>query len=119
MGNIKSDYILAKFDVGGIQDYIFATNRLRENAGASYQVTRIMEEFLLESFREAADEETWRCSWTGSWQIDCAAADERMMAEVIYIGGGNAVALFQESGFFCRVGEKLGIKAAVKMPASI
>ena len=56
MGNNKSDYILAKFDVGGIQDYIFATNRLRENAGASYQVTRIMEEFLLESFREAADE---------------------------------------------------------------
>ena len=32
MGNNKSDYILAKFDVGGIQDYIFATNRLRENA---------------------------------------------------------------------------------------
>lgn len=26
MGNNKSDYILAKFDVGGIQDYIFATN---------------------------------------------------------------------------------------------
>ena len=57
MGNKKSDYVLAKFDVGGIQDYIFATNRLRENAGGSYQVTRIMEEFLLESFREAADQE--------------------------------------------------------------
>lgn len=115
MGNNKSDYILAKFDVGGIQDYIFATNRLRENAGASYQVTRIMEEFLLESFREAADEENVEVllDWKLADRLRLPQ-DERMMAEVIYIGGGNAVALFRNLEFFCRVGEKLGIKAAVK-----
>lgn len=115
MGNNKSDYILAKFDVGGIQDYIFATNRLRENAGASYQVTRIMEEFLLESFREAADEKNVEVllDWKLADRLRLPQ-DERMMAEVIYIGGGNAVALFRNLEFFCRVGEKLGIKAAVK-----
>ena len=115
MGNNKSDYILAKFDVGGIQDYIFATNRLRENAGASYKVTRIMEEFLLESFREAADEKNVEVllDWKLADRLRLPQ-DERMMAEVIYIGGGNAVALFRNLEFFCRAGEKLGIKAAVK-----
>lgn len=102
MENKRSDYILAKFDIGGIQDYIFATNRLRENAGASYQVTRIMEEFLLESFQEAADEENVKVllDWKLA-ELLCLQQDERIMAEIIYIGGGNAVALFRNLGFFC------------------
>lgn len=115
MENKKNNYILAKFDVGGIQDYIFATNRLRENAGASYQVTRIMEEFLPESFQEAAARENVKVilDWKHEAQL-LLPQDEEIMAEIIYIGGGNGVALFRNLEFFCRVGEKLGIKAAIK-----
>ena len=53
MDSKSNTYILAKYDVSGIQQYIFATNRLRENVGASFQVTRILEEYLPEAIKAA------------------------------------------------------------------
>lgn len=111
MGNKNSKYILAKYDVSGIQDYIFATNRLRENAGASYQVTRVLDEFLLEAFRDAADPDEVVLDWRkedGFGFLD----NEDIKAEIIYIGGGNAMAIFRDGELFYKIGEKLGIMAA-------
>lgn len=114
MENDKNKYILAKFDVSGIQDYIFATNRLRENAGASYQVTRIMEEFLVQSFQEAADKENMiDVEWKESDGLHLPE-DENILAEIIYIGGGNGVALFRDMDFFRRVGSIFGKKIATE-----
>ncbi len=114
MTSRKSNYILAKYDVSGIQDYIFATNRLRENAGASYQVTRILEEFLIEAFREAAEQENAAIilDWKHEEKLRLPE-DETIKAEIIYIGGGNAVALFRGMDLFQRIGEILAVKAAV------
>ena len=53
MDSKSKGYLLAKFDISGIQRYIFATNRLVENVGASYQVTKILETYLPDSIREA------------------------------------------------------------------
>lgn len=50
-------YILAQYDISGIQDYIFATNRLRENVGASYNVNRILNLFLPDAINEAVKTE--------------------------------------------------------------
>ena len=55
MESKRNTYILAKFDVSGIQQYIFATNRLRENVGASSQVTKILEEYLPIAIGEETD----------------------------------------------------------------
>ena len=113
MNTRGSNYILAKFDVSGIQDYIFASNRLRENAGASCQVTRILGEFLTEAFKEAADlrQAEIRLDWQEAKALRLPE-DERIMAEILYIGGGNAVALFRDPELFRRTGEKLAVKAA-------
>lgn len=113
MGSKANDYLLAKYDVSGIQDYIFATNRLRENAGASHQVTEVLEKHLLEAFREAAAQEGVPIEL--DWGLDDRlrlTEDAKIMAEIVYIGGGNAMALFRSRSLYHRVGQRLGIMAA-------
>lgn len=110
MSSINSRYILAKYDVSGIQDYIFATNRLQEIAGASYQVTRVLEEFLIQVFRQEASPEEVILEWNNGDGLRLLE-HENIRAEIIYIGGGNAVVLFRDRKLFCKTGEKLAIQA--------
>ena len=39
-------------------------------------------------------------------------ASENIKAEIIYIGGGNAVVLFRDHELFRKIGERMGMKAA-------
>lgn len=111
---MKSNYILAKYDVSGIQDYIFTTNRLREIAGASYQVTRILEEYLVEALQEIAHVHQIKVVTDWEGQKVLLPDKEQVKAEIIYIGGGNAVVLFREIELFCQVGEILGKRLAAE-----
>lgn len=118
-----SDYILAKYDVSGIQNYIFATNRLQENVGASYHVTKILEEFLQQALRDAAaklkEEGEMDCEVILEWYpknepeskpISLAIKDNlEIAAEIIYIGGGNAMVMYRGREI-CRTAELLFAK---------
>lgn len=105
-------YILAKYDVSGIQEYIFATNRLRENAGASCQVTRILEQYLPDAIEEAVSRQAYILSWKTGNELKLLE-DEGIAAEIIYIGGGNAMVLFRERAAFQKVCQILGRQVAV------
>ncbi len=111
----SNDYILAKYDVSGIQSYIFATNRLRENAGASYQVTRILEEFLPEAMKgvlsDNGEVKTVITKWDRQDSLSLPE-DEGIQAEIVYIGGGNAVVLYRTKEQYIKVGQNLGRKVA-------
>lgn len=82
-------YIATVIDTTGIQSYIFGSNRLRENIGASYLVEQV----------------------TNDW-VKCFLADENYLgAELVYTGGGNAVIIFKDENqaieFIKQISEKL------------
>lgn len=112
MESKRNTYILAKFDVSGIQQYIFATNRLRENVGASSQVTKILEEYLPIAIGEETDpQKRTVLEWEKESKLRISE-DERIEVEIVYIGGGNAMVIFRSREVFQNVCKNLGAKVA-------
>ena len=90
---IKLQAIL--FDTRSIQKYIFASNRLKTNIGASFLVESAFSRELLHVLRERfgedeVDDATWREVESPDW----TKMEQR--CRIGYIGGGNALVLFSE-----------------------
>ena len=82
------------FDTRSIQKYIFSSNRLKANIGASHIVDRVFDDVLLPAVRKVLGEETLdERSWGQPEKIDWT--DMQTVARVGYIGGGNALLLFR------------------------
>jgi hypothetical protein len=82
--------VLSVFECASIQSYIFASNRLRENVGASQLVVEALDGDLprsIEAVVPGSRTEDWRTNpqaWLANGDV----------AEVLYIGGGNAFVFF-------------------------
>lgn len=105
--------ILAIYDVSGIQEYIFASRRMTENIGGSMIVSDILKthlhQILVDTFfkRLAKDETKFEMKDNASIQ-----------AEIVYIGGGNAVIAYRNmEGYDC-VNVKL-VKKILEVSASL
>lgn len=90
---IKLQAIL--FDTRSIQKYIFASNRLKTNIGASFLVECAFSRELLHVLRELfgegeVDDATWREEESPDW------TKMEQKCRIGYIGGGNALVLFRE-----------------------
>lgn len=82
------------FDTRSIQKYIFSGNRLKTNIGASYMVDCVFADVLLPCIREVLgndelDAVTWQDVAEPDWSVMTTKA------RVGYIGGGNALIIFQ------------------------
>lgn len=88
-----AEYILTALDVTGIQRYIFNSNRLKENVGASELVYRATMRYVFEalppSSHNVVDIET------GSLDASKTIEAGNIQAEVVYAAGGNVLILFQ------------------------
>jgi len=84
-------YTLTVVDTTGIQDYIFGTNNLRQNVGASYLIDCATRQWAVEALPNPHNvlDLDGDPSFT-----DQAIEDGELKAEVIYAGGGNIVILF-------------------------
>ncbi len=85
-------------DTVSIQNYIFRSNKLKENLGASFLVEQIYDSYLAEALSKVAkstseEEKQHLYEWENSNADvpECANG-----VEIGYIGGGNALLFFQQ-----------------------
>ncbi len=87
-------YVVTLLDTTGIQSYIFNSNRLRENLGASYLISQ--------ATGDVESEKDWIRSNLENPEIGVSQNKvyepidkSRLNAELVYAGGGNAMLLFK------------------------
>lgn len=89
-----SRYTLTIVDTTGIQDYIFGTNNLQQNVGASYLVECATRKWVVEALRGSSNVHNVIDLDSETPFTDQAIEDGMLQAEVVYAGGGNTVILF-------------------------
>ena len=92
MGN---KFYAVLIDTASIQEYIFMSNKLKENVGASFLVERVFREELNAALSKIFDGENVNLN---SWKEnpDRNPVFDTVSFEIGYIGGGNALILFKD-----------------------
>lgn len=104
--------ILALYDITGIQDYIFSSSKMKENLGASIIVQKIFDDYLIDAIQEYDNINT-RPLWK-EYNNFLIKTDSKIKAEVIYIGGGNALVVYKDKESFKSVNKILSNKVLEK-----
>lgn len=81
-------------DTTGIQPYIFGSNRLRENVGASHLVVQATEHWAFEVLRSMTTNVGADDSLNDDLRME--VLEHNLAAEVVYAGGGNLVVIFRD-----------------------
>lgn len=81
-----NEYVLTVIDTTGIQPYIFNSNRLRENIGASYLVNQATNQWVKDKLQEIGVPEAQQQEPIEAGNLE---------AELIYASGGNAIIIFR------------------------
>jgi hypothetical protein len=97
---------LTMYDVTGIQDYIFQSNELKENIGASTLVAKMTSDFLYQALETTIGT---TLAIISDWkdQEFQMIHDQQLLAEVIYSGGGNALVAYRNPEIAAKVNKKL------------
>ncbi|GBC77427.1 hypothetical protein HRbin08_00905 [bacterium HR08] len=83
-------------DTAQIQPYIFGSNRLRENVGASHLVAQATTAWAKEAVRQVAARHNIQSEGTLDDTKSIENPSDPLDAEVLYAGGGNFVVLFRD-----------------------
>ncbi len=93
---------LTMLDTTGIQEYVFRSNRLQENIGASEIVYRVTTQWAFDALDheklthnvKLGNRETGEWGWKDKNAPGLPVSD--WDAEVVYAGGGNTLILFRD-----------------------
>ena len=94
---------LAIYDITGIQNFIFSTNRLKENLGGSIIVKNASEDLLKEAIKSKCNNTLEEIK---SKEINWAEHE----AVIVYLGGGNALVVFKDKDKAKKITRKLSKK---------
>lgn len=96
-------FTVTVLDTTGIQPYIFGSNRLRENIGASYLVSQATDNWVREALEKLKNQIKQEVYAFNPEQHQPAAKphieDDELAAELVYAGGGNTVLLFSNKQY--------------------
>ena len=81
-------------EVKGIQEYLFRSNELRENIGASHIVQQVTEHELQQELESRFPDAHNLGAERKSKQME--KPNDRLQVELLYAGGGNTVLLFRD-----------------------
>jgi hypothetical protein len=101
--------ILAVYDTTGIQNYIFASNKLAENVGASKLVKDIFSKTLPDAICSVTEHAS--AKWSEGGKLNPS-----LHAEIVYEGGGNAFVVFRDEPIFQSVTEKFLTEVSANAP---
>lgn len=120
-----SNFVATIIDTSGIQPYIFGSNRLRENIGASHLVAEATNSWVKESLGRLSQElqRQGKPKSAVHTRINDPSArphiensDDNLAAELVYTGGGNAIALFQTLEYAIQFTQILTLRALQEAP---
>lgn len=103
--------ILSVYDLSGIQEYIFSSNKLRDICGGSEKVKSILDSELKEIIKKYLNTNT---DWEKKEKIKIFS--EGLDAEIYYSGGGNAVVLYRNETIMKHVNGQLSKKILLEIP---
>jgi hypothetical protein len=106
-----NDCVLTVVDTSGIQSYVFGSNRLRENVGASELVLQATGAWIYETLPQIG-----RTNVVDGGMHHELKLEDGLAAELIYTGGGNALVLFASRPLAVRWAMLLTEKALRKAP---
>lgn len=106
---------LSVFDVSGIQNYLFKSSKLKENLGASQLVTDLLEKMLPASIKYVCNGSKCITDWQGATEFSIAKSSS-IAAEIVYVGGGNAMVAFSDKNIAVEVTKKLSMEIIKKAP---
>jgi hypothetical protein len=90
-----SKYIATVIDTTGIQKYIFGSNRLKENVAGSYLVKLATDDWVKECLTDMGN--VYIPKRNSSQADPRINEDRKILAELVYSGGGNTFLLFRDT----------------------
>ncbi len=108
-----SQWTVTVIDTVGIQSYIFGSNVLKQNLGASELVRRATQDWVYQELNEIG---ATNVSQEGTFNDQVATEHSSMTSELVYAGGGNTVILFRSPETARKFTRRLTRRALVEAP---
>lgn len=110
MAKQNEQFLLAVYDISGIQEFIFASNRLKENIGGSYIVGSMMRTHFPEVLEQVASKRNGKVMTDWEEASFGLFDDPDGLAEIIYIGGGNALVVYRDWKLYNEVNKQFSLE---------